>query len=176
MSDSQSQQWNPVQYAENARFVSDLGMPVVALLSPQANEHILDLGCGDGALTIKLMQLGCNVTGVDSSPEMVNVAKLLGLNAYVMSGEALQFNNQFDAVFSNAALHWMKNPEAIIEGVWRALKPGGRFVAEFGGYGNVATIVNAIESALALRELPIKNPWFFCKMYGVNSPSHAIAR
>jgi SAM-dependent methyltransferase len=161
MSDSQSQQWNPVQYAENARFVSDLGMPVVALLSPQANEHILDLGCGDGALTIKLMQLGCNVTGVDSSPEMVNVAKLLGLNAYVMSGEALQFNNQFDAVFSNAALHWMKNPEAIIEGVWRALKPGGRFVAEFGGYGNVATIVNAIESALALRELPIKNPWFF---------------
>lgn len=161
MSDSQSQQWNPTQYAENARFVSDLGMPVVALLSPQANEHILDLGCGDGALTIKLMQLGCDVIGVDSSPDMITAAKTLGLNANVMNGEALTFNNQFDAVFSNAALHWMKKPETVIEGVWRSLKPGGRFVAEFGGYGNVATIVNAIESALASRGLPINNPWFF---------------
>ncbi len=164
MFDSQSQRWNPVQYAENARFVSDLGMPVVALLSPQASEHILDLGCGDGALTIKLVQLGCDVIGVDSSPDMIMAAKALGLNANVMNGEALTFNHQFDAVFSNAALHWMKNPEAVIDGVWQALKPGGRFVAEFGGYGNVNTIVTAIESALALRGFNMMN-WLQIRVY-----------
>lgn len=161
MTDLQPQLWNPRQYAENARFVSDLGMPVVELLSPQPGEHILDLGCGDGALTVKLVGLGCNVIGVDSSHDMIAAAKALGLDAHVMDGEALQFENAFDAVFSNAALHWMTNPESVIAGVWRSLKPGGRFVAEFGGYGNVATIVTAIESALASRGMVSNNPWFF---------------
>ncbi len=162
MSTFKSQQWNPEQYAKNARFVSDLGMPVVELLAPQPGESILDLGCGDGALSIKLMKFGCKLVAVDASSEMVIAAKSLGLDARVMDGQSLQFNNEFDAVFSNAALHWMKNPKSVIDGVWQALKPGGRFVVEFGGDGNVAAIVNAIESALTLRRGTIvSSPWYF---------------
>jgi trans-aconitate methyltransferase len=161
MSSSNTQNWNPAQYGKNARFVSDLGMPIVELLSPQPGERILDLGCGDGALTIKLVELGCTVVGVDSSAEMVNAAKSLGLDARVVDGQSLQFTNEFDAVFSNAALHWMKNPEGVISGVWHALKPGGRFVGEFGGYGNVAAIVTALESLLSARGMVVASPWFF---------------
>jgi len=161
MSSPDAQHWNPAQYGKNARFVSDLGMPVVELLSPQPGERILDLGCGDGALTVKLVELGCNVVGVDSSTEMVAVAKSRGLDAHVMDGQSVRFNHEFDAVFSNAALHWMKNPERVIAAVWRALKPGGRFVGEFGGNGNVATIVTALELALSSRGKVVATPWFF---------------
>ncbi len=153
--------WDPAQYAEHARFVSDLGMPVVELLAPKPGERILDLGCGDGALTLKLAKLGCKVVGVDSSPEMVAAAKSLSLTAQVMDGHTLSFTDEFDAVFSNAALHWMNHPKDVIAGVWRALNPGGRFVGEFGGYGNVAAIVTAIEAALSSRDLTVSNPWFF---------------
>lgn len=161
MSSSSAQQWDPKQYAENARFVSDLGMPVVELLSPKLGERILDLGCGDGVLTRKLVELGCTVVGVDSSADMIAAAKSLGLDVQVIDEQTLPFINEFDAVFSNAALHWMKNPEHVIAGVSRALKFGGRFVAEFGGYGNVATIVTAIESSLSSRGMTVANPWFF---------------
>ena len=136
-------------------------MPVVELLSPQPNERILDLGCGDGALTIVLVKLGCEVVAVDSSPDMVAAAKSLGLNAHIGDGHSLHFNREFDAVFSNAALHWMQDPQAVIAGVRRALKPGGRFVGEFGGYGNVAAIVTAIESSLSSRDIVVDCPWFF---------------
>ena len=108
-------------------------MPVVEWLNPQAGERILDLGCGDGALTLKLKALGCEVVGVDSSPELVHVAQALGLDARLMDGQNLQFKAEFDAVLTNAALHWMKQPDAVIQGVGQALKPGGRFVGEFGG-------------------------------------------
>jgi trans-aconitate methyltransferase len=157
------QQWSPEQYAKNARFVSDLGMPVVTLLEPRAGERILDLGCGDGPLTKKLVELGCEVVGVDASPAMVEAARALGLDAHVMDGQALQFAREFDAVFSNAALHWMKRPEAVIDGVWKALKPGGRFVAEFGGDGNNATVLRALVAALQQRGLDFHtlSPWYF---------------
>jgi trans-aconitate methyltransferase len=161
MSTSNTQHWSPEQYAKHARFVSTLGVPVIDLLSPKRGESILDLGCGDGALTMKLIELGCTVVGVDSSADMVAAAKSLGLTAYVIDGESLRFTSEFDAVFSNAALHWMKDPEHVIAGVWRSLKPGGRFVGEFGGYGNVATIVKAIEAALSSRGLAVDSPWFF---------------
>jgi trans-aconitate methyltransferase len=161
MSSSNTQNWNPAQYGKNAKFVSDLGVSVVELLSPRSGERILDLGCGDGALTIKLVELGCTVVGVDSSAEMVNAAKSLGLDARVVDGQSLQFTNEFDAVFSNAALHWMKYPGSVISGVWHALKPRGRFVGEFGGYGNVAAIVTALESALSSRGMVVASPWFF---------------
>ena len=161
MSFTNTQNWNPAHYGTHARFVSDLGMPVIALLSPKPGERILDLGCGDGALTIKLVEHGCTVVAVDSSATMVAAARSLGLDASVMDGESLPFANEFDAVFSNAALHWMKKPERVIAGVWRALKPGGRFVGELGGYGNVAAIVTALESALSSRGVWVPNPWLF---------------
>ena len=138
---SQTQTWDPDRYARNARFVSDLGAPVVELLAPRSGERILDLGCGDGALTKKLVEMGCDVIAVDASAQQIEAARKVGLNARVMDGENLQFDNEFDAVFSNAALHWMRNnPDKVISGVHRALKPRGRFVAEMGGYGCVAKV------------------------------------
>jgi trans-aconitate methyltransferase len=160
MSDPAEQSWNVRAYADNARFVTDLGMPVVELLAPRPGERILDLGCGDGPLTAKLAALGCRVVGVDGSPAMIAAARALGLDAHVMDGQALTFDGEFDAVFSNAALHWMKRGEAVIDGVWRALQPGGRFVGEFGGQGNVAAIVSALNAARARRGLAALDPWF----------------
>lgn len=157
-----NQNWNAQLYSEHARFVSTLGMPVVTLLSPLPGERILDLGCGDGPLTQQLSDLGCEVVGVDASAEMIAAAKALGLDARVMDGQALEFTDEFDAVFSNAALHWMTEPEKVITGVWRALKRGGRFVGEFGGKGNVAIIVSALHDALHTRAIDATtvNPWY----------------
>lgn len=157
------QNWNPDNYAANARFVSELGMPVVKLLNPQPGERILDIGCGDGFLAEKFMKLGCTVVAVDGSPQMVEGARKRGLEARMMDGQKLDFQNEFDAVFSNAAMHWMKEADAVIAGVARALKPGGRFVAEFGGKGNVASIQQSIAEALKTRGLDFAalNPWYF---------------
>ncbi len=160
---SARQTWDPERYARNARFVSDLGMPVVELLAPQPGERILDLGCGDGALTEKLVAMGCSVVGVDGSAAQIAAAAARGLDCRVMNGEHLTFDGEFDAVFSNAALHWMKRAGAVIAGVWRALKPGGRFVAECGGHGCVATIERALVRALDRRGIDgaRTNPWYF---------------
>jgi len=158
-----NQTWNPEQYDQNVRFVSDLGMPVVEMLSPQPDEKILDLGCGDGALTIKLAEFGCEVVGVDESAEQIEAAKARGLNAHVVDGHQLNFDSEFDAVFSNAALHWMKQPDDVIQGVWKALKSKGRFVAEFGGHGNVAAVTEALEQTLEKYDVIFSklNPWYF---------------
>ncbi len=145
------QTWNAANYAATGRFVADLASPVVDLLAPQPGEAILDLGCGDGALTQKIAATGAILTGVDASPAMVAAARARNLNIIEASGESLPFHAQFDAVFSNAALHWMPNAEAVIAGVHRALKPGinARFVAEMGGHGNIAAIRTALQSVLA---------------------------
>jgi SAM-dependent methyltransferase len=160
---SSAQTWNPETYARHARFVSDLGSPVVELLAPRAGERILDLGCGDGALTKKLADLGCDVVAADSSAPQVEAARGLGLDARVMSGEALPFHDEFDAVFSNAVLHWIKDADRMIAGVYRALKAGGRFVAECGGYGCVHKIRTALVKALGRRGLDgeARVPWYF---------------
>lgn len=153
--------WDAERYASNARFVSDFGLPVVELLAPRPGERILDLGCGDGALTARLAELGCEVVGVDSSPGMIEAARRLGLDAHVMDGRALGFDREFDAVFSNAALHWMTDPAAVIDGVWRALRAGGRFVGEFGAQGNVARIRAGLRAVLARHGLETAEPWYF---------------
>ncbi len=172
------QTWSPERYEKHARFVSDLGAPVVELLAPRPGERILDIGCGDGALTEKLAALGCDVVGVDSSAEQVAGARARGLDCRVASGEELPFANEFDAVFSNAALHWMRRPDAVIAGVRHALKPGGRFVGEMGGDGCVAAIVAALTTALARRGLhaAAHHPWYFPSAadYGARLTAHGF--
>src|SRR5579871_4697376 len=157
------QSWDPDRYARNARFVSDLGMPVVELLAAKPGERILDLGCGDGALTAKLVAMGCDVVGVDASEPQIRGARAMGLDAQVMDGEHLTFNNEFDAVFSNAALHWMRRPDDVIAGVRRALRPRGRFVGEFGGHRCVEKIKTALVEALDRRGIDGAGvvPWYF---------------
>jgi len=160
---STAQTWDPVTYARNARFVSDLGLPVVELLAPKPGERILDLGCGDGILTKRLVDLGCEVVAVDSSPAQVEAARKLGLNAHAISGEDLPYQEEFDAVFSNAALHWIKRADLMIGGVYRSLKPGGRFIAECGGSGCIYKIRTALVQALDRRGLDgeARVPWYF---------------
>ncbi|MGB7406091.1 MAG: class I SAM-dependent methyltransferase [Pacificimonas sp.] len=147
-------EWDTAAYARDAAFVPALGQAALDLLFPQAGERILDLGCGDGVLTEKLVVAGADVHGVDADAGMVGEAKARGLSAEVMDGQALTFDNEYDAVFSNAALHWMPDHEAVFAGAYRALKLGGRFVAECGGHGNIAAIRTALRAVLAAHDLP----------------------
>lgn len=155
--------WDPAGYERTARFVSDFGQPVVELLAPQPGERILDLGCGDGALTAKIAASGAAVVGIDPSAAFVAATRSRGLEAKMMEAEALAFESEFDGVFSNAALHWVRGQDEMLSGVHRALKPGGRFVAEMGGQGNVATIQTALIAALARRGIDGRtlDPWYF---------------
>src|SRR5438105_1265324 len=157
------QDWQARRYAATADFVPALGAPVVALLDPKPGERILDLGCGEGALTEKLVAAGAEVVAVDAAPDMIAAARARGLDAHVVPGQSLVFDREFDAVFSNAALHWMHPPEAVLAGVRRALKPGGRFVAEMGGHNNTAAILVAIAAVLARRGVDAwtLSPWSF---------------
>ena len=146
------QTWNTEAYAANGRFVANLASGVVALLNSQPGEEILDLGCGDGALTEELAATGAIVVGVDSSPTMLAAARKRNLHVEHHDATALPYNHQFDAVFSNAALHWItgiSGQQAMLAGVHRALRPGGRFVAEMGGHGNIAAIRTALQATLA---------------------------
>ena len=153
--------WDPGAYARNARFVSELGAGVLDWLEPRPGELILDLGCGDGALTEKIAASGAEVIGVDSSPRMVEAARARGLQAVIMAGEALTFQADFDAVFSNAVLHWMRDIDLVLDGVWRALLPGGRFIGEFGAHGNIAAIMVALHVVLGKRGQPVESPWYY---------------
>lgn len=156
------QQWNAHDYAIDAGFVPVLGSAVARLLDPQRGERILDLGCGDGVLSVDLALSGAHITGVDASPELVGGARARGIEAHVMDAHALTFTRQFDAVFSNAALHWMRGADQVIAGVARALKPGGRFVAEMGGHGNVVAITSALQAALCGNGHAVPAfPWHF---------------
>lgn len=145
--------WDPDGYAKNAGFVPALGQPVLDLLDLKKGECVLDLGCGDGVLTEEIAALGCVVTGVDASEAQVRAARARGLDAHVMDGAKLMFDNQFDAVFSNAALHWMRPPDAVLSGVFAAMKPGARFAAEMGGKDNVEILQAALERAFSVRGL-----------------------
>ena len=160
-----SQNWSAADYAANAHFVPALGQPVLDLLQPQPGERILDLGCGDGILTEKLVALGAKVVGVDNSPDMIAAARQRGIDARMMDARSLVFENEFDAVFSNAALHWVKeDPDAPVTGAFRALVAGGRFVGELGGHGCVSAITVALMATLERRgvgDAVSLIPWYF---------------
>jgi trans-aconitate methyltransferase len=158
-----SQVWNASQYVNHASFVAEHGSPVLDLLSPKSKERILDLGCGDGALTLDVEKSGASVHGVDSSQSMIETARQRGLSAEVMSGDSLTFDNEFDAVFSNAALHWMTDVDSVLCGVFSSLKPSGRFVGEFGGQGNVCALVTAMSKVFESHPEfgQFNHPWYF---------------
>ena len=155
--------WNVADYQKFASFVSQLGEPLLDLLKPKPGERVLDLGCGDGLLTKRLVQAGCIVIGVDSSQQMVEAAVARGIEAQVMDARELTFDNEFDAVFSNAVLHWVKEPEKAVFGIAKALKFGGQFVAEFGGKGNIQTIEHALIHVINSFGYDGKslNPWYY---------------
>jgi trans-aconitate methyltransferase len=157
--------WNPTLYDDRAAFVSELATDLVHWLRPRAGERILDLGCGTGTLTAQIAGQGAHVTGIDRSTEMIESAraKYAEPSFEVADGQDLSYVAEFDAVFSNAALHWMPRANDVLRGVQRALVPGGRFVAEFGGAGCVQTVVNAVADILREWEIdpaPFLS-WFF---------------
>ncbi|MES1935568.1 class I SAM-dependent methyltransferase [Salinisphaera hydrothermalis] len=160
--------WRAEDYGRNARFVAHLAADLVDWLAPATGETILDLGCGDGALTARIAEAGATVIGADGSSAMVAAARARGLTAVVADGQRLdgvpELDRRFDAVFSNAALHWMRtDPQAVVEGVFARLKPGGRFVAEMGGAGNIAPIHAALRAEADARGLDPESldPWYF---------------
>ena len=154
--------WNPETYARDARFVANLGQPLLELLAPKSGEIIMDLGCGDGALTEQIAQ-SVTVLATDASLAQARAAKERGLYTVVADGHHLCFKPQFDAVFTNAALHWMRRPEKVVDGVRQCLKTGGRFIGEFGAKGNVETVRSALHEALRRRGIdPLAvDPWYF---------------
>ncbi len=157
------QTWSPETYLRHGVFVSLLGEPVVQILNPKEGEKILDLGCGEGILTEKIIASGADVLGVDNSAELIEGAQHRGLKVACIDALEMTFDEEFDAVFSNAALHWMSPLSKIFENVYRALKPGGRFVAEMGGAGNIQSIRMALYNALSRRGVDptLYDPWSY---------------
>jgi trans-aconitate methyltransferase len=144
-----TQTWDPDAYGRDGAFVHGLAGGVFEWLAAGPGERVLDLGCGDGQLTARLAATGADVVGVDASEAMVAAARARGIAADLASAESLPYADaRFDAVFSNAVLHWVRNHDAMMAEVRRVLKPGSRFVAEMGGHGNVAAIHVALRAVL----------------------------
>ncbi|MDQ8005958.1 MAG: methyltransferase domain-containing protein [Pedobacter sp.] len=158
--------WDSQLYNEQHRFVSNYGADVLQWLDAKAGEHILDVGCGTGDLAAKIQEAGATVSGVDASADMVELAKreYPTIQFEQKDAAALDYNREFDAVFSNATFHWIENQRGLLRGIYKSLKHGGRLVAEFGGKGNIKSIIDAIETAakqLGLEHRVISNFWFF---------------
>ena len=143
--------WDAADYAEVGGFVAELGAAALDLLDPQPGETILDVGCGEGALTEKIAERGARVVGIDNSPEMVAAAQARGLDARLIDVADMGFAAEFDAVFSNATLHWVLAKEEAARSIAFALKPGGRFAGEMGGTGNLQRLREALDDELIIR-------------------------
>lgn len=157
--------WDAVLYEDKHAFVWQYGEDLLKFLNPQPGESILDLGCGTGQLTEKIAQAGAEVMGVDYAHEMIEKARknYPHIRFDVADARNFQVDKPLDAVFSNAVLHWVKEADCAIASIHKSLKPGGRFVAEFGGKGNVQAIATALESALEAINISAQalNPWYF---------------
>ena len=156
--------WNAALYDQKHAFVFEYGKGLLALLDPQAGEKILDLGCGTGHLAREIAEAGAQVVGIDSSPQMVEQARKAypDIEFLVADARDFSFPYQFDAVFSNATLHWIPEAEQVVARISAALRPGARFVAEFGGKGNVASIVDALQEATAeVAGITVKAGWYY---------------
>ena len=157
------QSWDPELYEARHSFVWQFGEGVVDVLAPKAGERILDLGCGTGQLTNKIAESGAQVVGLDASAEMIGQARqnYPQLQFVLKDAAKMDFEEQFDAVFSNAALHWMLDAEAVAHAVAHALRTGGRFVAEMGGKGNIARVETAMHTILGRRGItPERRTWY----------------
>lgn len=156
------QVWDAEGYARHAGFVAELGSSVLELLAVRPGERVLDLGCGDGTLTKRLVGAGADVTGLEPDPSLAERARQNGIEVLEQDAHDAFGEATFDAVFSNAALHWMREPERVLGHVFAALKPGGRFVAEQGGFGNVAAVIVALEASIeAIGAARPARPWDF---------------
>ena len=144
-------EWDAADYARVGGFVAELGEAALDLLDPRPGEHVLDVGCGDGALTARILERGATAVGIDNSLSMVASAKARGLDARLMDAADLRFSEAFDAAFSNATLHWVLDKERAARAIWFALKPGGRFAGEMGGDGNLARLREALDDVLVAR-------------------------
>jgi trans-aconitate methyltransferase len=158
--------WDATLYDAKHSFVWERGADLLELLAPHAGERILDLGCGTGHLTAKIAESGAHVVGLDSSPEMIAEAKgnYPELEFVVADARDFRFEKPFDAVFSNATLHWILEPERVAQSVSEALVSEGRFVAEMGGQGNIERLVSALRRARTAIGSPVEagyNPWYF---------------
>lgn len=143
--------WNAADYARVGSFVAELGGAALDLLDPQPGERILDVGCGEGTLTKKIIERGATVLGIDNSPEMISAARANGIDAVLMAAEDIPFSGEFDAAFSNATLHWVLEKEQAARAIFRALKTGGRFAGEMGGEGNLKKLRDALDEELIIR-------------------------
>jgi len=143
--------WDAADYARVGAFVAELGEAALDLLDPQPGEHILDVGCGEGTLTRKIVERGASVLGIDSSPDMVAAARANGVDARVMDAADMVFAAEFDAAFSNAALHWVLDKERAARAIFYALKLGGRFAGEMGGEQNIARLQQTVDEEMILR-------------------------
>ncbi|MDR0933967.1 MAG: methyltransferase domain-containing protein [Burkholderiaceae bacterium] len=157
------QTFEPELLETRARFITEFGMPVLELLEPKPGERILDVGCGHGAICEKLNAMGCITVGVDISSTMVDAAMKNGVDARIMNAENMTFNEEFDAVYTNSAMHWMRHLDKVAGGVKRALKPGGRFVGEMGGKGSIANIIGAIRHVMSRHGIEMESvqSWYF---------------
>ena len=143
--------WDAADYAKVGAFVAELGGAALDLLDPQPGERILDVGCGEGTLTKKIIERGATVLGIDNSPEMIAAARVNGVDAVQLAAEDMQFFAEFDAAFSNATMHWVLHKEQAARAIFRALKAGGRFAGEMGGEGNLTKLREALDEELIIR-------------------------
>ncbi len=152
--------WDPMLYNNRHSFVAKYGEALIPLLDPRPGEKILDLACGTATLTNQISSSGAKVFGIDRSETMIKQARIDYPHLELLIGDAhsFKFEWQFDAIFSNAALHWMLEPEKVLQCVWSALKPGGRFVFEMGGKGNTKIIEDACEYAISKLGYPVPPP------------------